>query len=280
VPRGKVMPVNPQPVIQADATKGQKEYSNIYYYCSADVFFSILINGTLWLTDNRLMNDIQECQFIGTLFNKFKNQFDDDENKKIDDFMENEMSSPKFLCCFSDDGGDKLSQWRGYGNDGQGFSIGFDRMTLNQMIGVGKELKTVSYYDDVEISEYDPNNPNSLIRQSSIVEKIKTALKDGGYLRQLAFLSALVKHNSFIEEKEVRIICCDDDGKKFECVKNRIFPYIEVDVGKSIKEIILGPCNKSTSEDIKCFLKNHSKLENKDSVSVHTSGARKHYGNR
>lgn len=119
--------------------------SVIYHYCTAETMLSILSNNCLWLSDSTKTNDQTEINWlldnISQVFDevllKYKSEFDENILLKVKGVVEqilnrvilykipNAQQKKKFLTCFSENG-DLLSQWRAYGNNGCGISIGFD----------------------------------------------------------------------------------------------------------------------------------------------------------
>lgn len=121
----------------------------IYHYCSVEVMKSILCNKNIWLSDTYKTNDKLEMYWILSnvrdvlpdIFKECAEKYKQEIVKYIDIFIEsfdniiesyrqpNEYKSKKFVTCFSEKG-DLLSQWRAYGDDGFGVSIGFDTKFL------------------------------------------------------------------------------------------------------------------------------------------------------
>lgn len=117
----------------------------IYHYCSTEAFLSIIENNCIWLSDISKTNDSTEMQW---LFSNVKSavsntlsQLEDKVslavrlqvelliNQLINGYLISKSipiteSEKNFLTCFSEES-NLLSQWRAYGNDGKGVSIGF-----------------------------------------------------------------------------------------------------------------------------------------------------------
>lgn len=149
----------------------------VYHYCSLDTFNLIISNKTLRVSDIAKSNDSEELKWISNnicntvidtiLRNKVLCKKYNIDNDKINDiklrikrttdavFVNNSRTMLSLACCFSEMG-DLLSQWRGYANDGNGISIGFNKeilMTLN------------SYYFTYGFQkvEYDAKKQNQFI---------------------------------------------------------------------------------------------------------------------
>ena len=107
----------------------------VYHYCDANALLSILTNQKLWYTHAAYLNDTMEikrgveiCQEL--LSDKLKSFPNDPVLESAKSYLANAEKWQYYVCCFSD-GRDKLSQWRAYANDGDGFAIGFKKHYLN-----------------------------------------------------------------------------------------------------------------------------------------------------
>lgn len=127
--------------------------SVLYHYCSVDTLISIIESYNIWLSDAEKTNDYTEMKW---LFAKIREVIDEtvssyekiyghellQKTKKIAfEAVENLLSkkapmvknSKSFLICFSE-ASDLLSQWRAYGNDGNGVAIGFNTEILEKLM--------------------------------------------------------------------------------------------------------------------------------------------------
>ncbi|EDO2996150.1 DUF2971 domain-containing protein, partial [Salmonella enterica] len=88
---------------------------------------SIIKNKKLWLSSMDHLNDFMEKRLFISEFEKFINESEDPKvYQSIRRSIEANMNlGTPYLCCLSGSG-DILSQWRSYGQDGYGLSIGFD----------------------------------------------------------------------------------------------------------------------------------------------------------
>jgi hypothetical protein len=173
-------------------------------------------------------------------------------------------SSTTFCVCFSESR-DKLSQWRGYAQDGKGIAIGFDKEIL-------KELNQISEFH-IAFGKVIYDNPQEYV-QRIIADNIKKLEYKGtghvafelsqNYRMQFPF----VKNPGFKEENEWRAIVCSRIGSynipssdnilfskiKYRTANDKLIPYIEMnfeEVKQSIiKEIIIGPKSEVEVDDI------------------------------
>jgi hypothetical protein len=102
----------------------------LYHYCSLETFTKIIDSKYLYMSHYEYMNDYLDMQWIYHMIDNELKKFTD--KVKVEQFVKNFNLniSDKYIVCFSEKG-NILSQWRAYGNDGQGVSIGFDMSLLN-----------------------------------------------------------------------------------------------------------------------------------------------------
>ncbi len=141
----------------------------VYYYCTHNVFNSIITNKSVWLADMLKTNDYAEIIYtMSSVVDAFDKQlekktfsFDDEENAYIQDKISklvkkrcNSILSNCFwlAICFSSQG-DDLSQWRAYGNDGKGYAIGFDLKKLKEFVRHPLFRVDNICYDEIEKNE-------------------------------------------------------------------------------------------------------------------------------
>jgi len=108
----------------------------LYHYCSNVSFISIVRSQSIWASEFSLSNDALEGKWIRKILEECCEDRGLSWFEAIDILrvFDNEVLS--FLgaagFCMSEDG-DLLSQWRGYADDGQGVSIGFDDERLKAL---------------------------------------------------------------------------------------------------------------------------------------------------
>ena len=117
----------------------------LYHYCSLETFCNIIKNKSIWLSDFRKTNDKKELIWLRTTV-----------EKELYSCIQTKMSSCKIgeslgwelvrqliehagaeLGCWGfclSEKPDNLGQWRGYGDDGRGVSIGFKQAELKDII--------------------------------------------------------------------------------------------------------------------------------------------------
>lgn len=171
---------------------------------------------------------------------------------------EDPQQTDVFAVCFSKDGGNRLSQWRGY-SQGRGVSIGFNIFELQQYCDAfsarwrssapegshgGAMLIPVIYVGQSESDAHlDKVIDGYLERSSFSGDDPRKAL-----CRSVSFFAANTKHSAFAEEKEWRIMVFDHllpQPMKFRTRGLMVVPYRELDFQPSIvpaiHNIIVGP---------------------------------------
>lgn len=131
---------------------------NIYHYCSLETFSQIVKNKTIRLSDLNKTNDYMEKKWgkdllYGVLCDELKRNgidmnlkedywYSDNAHNHMEQ-LENEiklfLKHQTLIVCFSKES-DMLSQWRAYGDDGKGVSIGFDVSMLKRALKGEKHL--------------------------------------------------------------------------------------------------------------------------------------------
>ena len=239
----------------------------MYHYCSMQSFFGIIKSNSIWLNDVSKTNDVYEYSWILEIMEDILHEVD-----LADKFDKNYLKNSfirffqPHMACFSREV-DSLSQWRGYADDGRGIAIGFNRRYFERNKDqVNKEII-------VEDIIYDP------VKQRQKVERLlmrelgrlaRSGEPQGFFTLELEMLSHIIKygqafkHESFKEEKEIRIIhgysdlLAEPDMFKYRVARDDLLSYIEFSLNvnneDSITEIIIGPRCKATENEIRPFL--------------------------
>ncbi|MFQ9247050.1 MAG: DUF2971 domain-containing protein [Clostridium paraputrificum] len=222
--------------------KRNKKDNLIYHYCSLETFFAIITNKCIRLSDLNKTNDYMEKRWITTLIegelisalkeweieiNLNEDYWYSDNAKSHMKYYKNEMESvlyhekPVLISCFSEEK-DILSQWRAYGNDGMGVSIGFDYKLL-KLLEKGENkiwVEKVLYKENQQKALLDSCINNTLCYMEKYFnnDEFKVTKDYNNYFRDnfdifcevlpdyLEQVSCYIKNPAFSEEKEVRII--------------------------------------------------------------------------
>jgi len=276
------------------------------HYTTASGLRGILETGELWATNVRFLSDFSEFTYGIELCREIANRLvarsQNEHTSAVIESMMKYISSPPtledYVCCFSEDG-DLLSQWRGYTNQGRGYSISFDfsRLGLNlaQTAGLNKIIynkKTqTKIIKDIFLIGMDYINERFLEKKPHMDHYIEDT---GENLKNVfhQWISRF-KHPSYFEENEWRLSMYrypndkkEKDTKRpfgeneleFRIEREIFIPYMKIPFGKprnlprshySAKKIIIGPTHDFDlcEEGIRRFL---SSLKKK-SISVSRS---------
>ena len=239
----------------------------LFHYTNAAGFLGILETQRMWATDASCLNDRQEVIYAKELITEQLEQLCEypdwnptfritpDEQTRLnevrDRFLSVQIISDVFVASFSTKI-DSLSQWREYGS----YNIGISGLALQ---------RCAQQYTDAFLGRcvYDQPVQLDLVRylvQSLIIEyrshsdpqKLEEEL-----LSILYRYGALLKHDSFREEAEWRIVLSDMQNLEFREHKNIVVPFVTVDVRNALKTrgndpvvplIALGPGNDRVAE--------------------------------
>ena len=211
----------------------------LYHYCSLETFISIISNKCIRLSDLSKSNDYMERKWIISIIEEAldkslkdegiiidlreKYWYEDGINNHIEyllSMLKYKVMESSYIACFSRKG-DLLSQWKAYGDDGKGVSIGFDSKLLRKV----NSNKNDIYIEDIL---YDKDEQIEDIRLSvnDAVTYMKNLFHDDAVrvgddfnkyfieefdafceviCDELEISSCYMKNPAFKEEDEVRI---------------------------------------------------------------------------
>lgn len=170
---------------------------NIYHYCSLDTFTKIVSGKTLRLSDISKSNDSTEINWITKYIKEvFIKSYNDDNagyfktslpieifEELVDFNMKNFFSDEIrmyefFVCCFSEKS-DLLSQWRGYADDGNGVSIGFDKEIIDNFVKLIDNRTIKSSVIRVDKVVYKESEQRKIVKSISLdlIAKLKEQIK-------------------------------------------------------------------------------------------------------
>lgn len=247
----------------------------IYHYCSLDTFTQVIKNRTIRLSDLDKTNDYMEKRWgIELLQEALKKElennnipmnlqedywYSDNAHNHIEQLnndIDNYLNHQTLIACFSLER-DQLSQWRAYGQDGEGIAIGFDYDCLKHLLKEQKEL----FIDKVA---YRKNDQEKLIRKKMFVpafeymrdmfqrESVRCSDDFNTYFVEEfdCFCEVLdtateqvftfLKNPAFEEEKEVRIVYNTGIYEEIETRELKEILNVRIEIGKN-KELILQP---------------------------------------
>lgn len=227
----------------------QKSDELLFHYTNIESFVSIIGHGELWASHIRYLNDTSEQRLMWD---------------HVRARTQTKLNAPEldvYVLSFSKDGGDSLSQWRGYGGSA-GVAIGFDSEELkkrcsafttakshNQRYPMGFAILTAVNY----IEPYGDERANKIIdvfmKYPEVTVHESRFTKEEAFARRVSLSSSSMKHKAFCDEREWRIAIFDlpEDSVRFRTRKSMMIPYVPFDLGRGepewplIKRVIVGP---------------------------------------
>ncbi|MEQ9091072.1 MAG: DUF2971 domain-containing protein [Balneola sp.] len=265
-------------------SKDEMKQDEIFHYTSVDSFSKIISNSSVHLTSSIYMNDGEELIWIKNILdhhhlesNNFK--YNEDRVKQLLKMLDQIEEMEVFLFSFSKKK-DLLSQWRGYADDSEGVSIGFN---IEELV---KELKSkrlrrssgsVSITDMASFQlfsiEYDIIKQYEELKLDKNPKELHWNWIGSDFTWFKSVLSRF-KSLSFKEEYEVRlsylpVINVLKDGIRingglqdifYKSKNGQLIPFFELklkNMDKIISSITIGPNCRLTKSEIKRFLRTH-----------------------
>lgn len=247
----------------------------LFHYCSANGLHGIVCSKSIWATEIHCLNDAQEFRYTYSLIRDvikriLTNADLMEREKKFFQSLPNLLNSTEwanvFIVSFSAVG-DLLSQWRAYCPNGSGYSVGFDskkliflaekqNFTLEQCI-YDREVQESQAYKLLMHGSHEYYDKSE---KEDDVEILKTT-----FLPYLKHIAAIMKHPSFEEECEWRLVSRDltleNSYVNYRPVNNNLIPYIpfKLEYDKtlnSIGSIRIGPTPdiELTEHSLKAFI--------------------------
>jgi hypothetical protein len=247
----------------------------IYHYTNDAGLRGILESGKIWLTDVFSLNDPSELSHgFSQAIDIMKRRAADGppETKTFAQIVEAfgtqgglRAVAHYFTCSLSSDG-DDLGQWRAYGDDGRGYSIGFDTKMFED--GFVRDSSPGHWsnstfwvtYDDAQLVELQGQIVDSMFRLISLPRgrdlesAVMHAYMDNlevSYLLHAVRTVLFFKHEAYANEKEYRLLQIDRAGKtrppvvKYRSRPYRLIRYREFDWRSqskvALKSIMVGP---------------------------------------
>lgn len=266
--------------------------TSLHHYCSASAFLSIISDKKIFLSSMLQTNDRTEGKIVTS---KILSLIDSDKVSPghriaMKHFIQNINEYYQCAAFCLSWSSDLLSQWRGYGDDGSGFSIGFSQKYLrilieNSKYEIGDAVMDNVIYSNEEHEKFaqhtykalknvitsidelrNAKNTNRKIAKGTINETVGLDLSD--FSDAISGSSNLFLHKdpAFKEERESRILCNISGRSKgllHRTAKNAIIPHIELRISNHdsqyqlIQEVILGPKNNTPKSVVRNLLYNN-----------------------
>jgi hypothetical protein len=229
----------------------------LQHYTNDQGLFGIVKSNFIWATDITYLNDSSEYVIATQMIRSYLAEKSNYVSLGCAEILRrsgindlNNLDSGYFITCFCENR-DLLSQWRGYGNAGSGYSMGISSRSIPT--DNNSQLRRVIY---------DKNVQNTLVK--GLVDSVcdyfdeiysKTELKDlqdilpyfASFLSlHLTEFALCFKHEAFSEENEIRLIYRYNSSKderklKFRAAKDRMVPYMEIPLVSKNKQLPIIP---------------------------------------
>lgn len=240
----------------------------LYHYTTFTGLLGIVKSRALWASDIRYMNDSAELRHTADLINSEVRERIDSGNPNSSllaqfvDWVSHRITNGHMMFGVSFRAqGNLLSQWRGYSTPGKGVSLGFCpeyilRCAEKQQFLIGKciyeptrqRMLIRQVVDAVEMLASSEAGGESVAAERSVLYRKAFAAMETDLLR----IAAILKHPSFREEKEWRIVSPVIANNARAPILFReghamLVPYIEFDVSMGedtpilMDHLFLGP---------------------------------------
>jgi hypothetical protein len=247
-----------------DEYLGKVPNSALYHYTNAAGLIGILKSKSIWASSIHHLNDTQEYKHavrmmsdeletrlrnIGSQSGLERLYGTEGPLSLLRENLENLKETPLYIASFSEHK-DVLSQWRGYCQGSDGFSIGFMPQTLTSLKQAGFQLVKCEYSEKGQkrlcnalIDSYLEMDSTSNVKRS-----LWRLGRELNWRSKFSFLAAAIKHSGFREEAEWRLVGKeeDHDDLRFRAGRSGVIPYLEIplaadDENIPVAELVIGP---------------------------------------
>jgi hypothetical protein len=232
---------------------------SLFHYTDAGGLLGILREKKIRATHYRYLNDRDEMRRGEEIVQRVAKQFSVDQQRStlhrfvFEKFIEHHATRSLtktvavFVASFTDDGND-LSQWRGYGANGAGYSLGFSGFRLAQGdvadAAMSLELYQCEYDDEAfrssVITHFDKilNTMDRILAEHGISNGTYSAAIGSAvahFLRAVAAIIPRLKQGAFSKECEWRLVAMpmldrERDVIRFRESSRGVVPYVEIDL--------------------------------------------------
>lgn len=179
----------------------------LFHYTSLPGLLGIVTSRTIWASDIRYLNDSLEYSLAAKIAREQLGgsySFD----KQLTGALEGLDQRDAFAVSLSENG-DLLSQWRAYCEPGRGVSVGFDVTRLQQVTDAHDFVFMPAIYDpEVQVHLVRLVVGNAVAAYEE--RKLEREAIIDAFVDDMSLLARVLKHESFAEEREWRIISIHD----------------------------------------------------------------------
>ena len=213
------------------------EMTLIYHYTTAEAFMNIVQEASLRFTDYRFLSDETEFNYGMTIvYNCLRDLASNDgdaahfERQMQRFILETNRNNP-FVCCFSRKR-DDLNQWRAYSIGVSRVALAFDQELCSSMLlGTSGSMGEIIYDQGAQLHICGSVAAECYLQYREFMSRYDgLSDRDGRQFNDqmlqlaasLAMTAARMKHSSFEEEQEFRIVC---DPSPMDPILTRIGPF-------------------------------------------------------
>jgi hypothetical protein len=236
----------------------------LYHYTSVSGLDGILNSSTVWASAAQFLNDSKEyllaIDIARRQMSNLRHKEQDRARARLLEYLNEQWERMEGLeiCIFSlSKEGDLLSQWRAYCPPEGGYSIGFIGQQLREIVAPQGGYVAPCVYDQIQQEQLIAEVLAPVLRMlPDVVPDDEAMMKEIGeqfatlLFNQLVIVAPLIKHYSFAEEKEWRLVWVpgrtEEVPIRFRPARGTYIPYVALSLlGKNgkveIGEIIVGP---------------------------------------
>jgi hypothetical protein len=234
---------------------------SVYHYTSLEALNGIVSNKTFWASHIKYLNDTSEQIILRHLVQHRILELLGTQPSIVPEQWEAHFAREReiFVVCFSEDGGDRLSQWRAYGGN-SGVCLKFNKAALLSYCHASDDVRGVVFQKIHYVSPEGDRHLNALAEK--ILKDLNKTGSDKRIPIEVAIEGAFFKHAAFREEKEWRMLVVQlDQALKHRVRGSLLVPYIELDLKTRLADlleaVIVGPIShkEQTAEAIKGLLR-------------------------
>lgn len=214
----------------------------IFHYTDAAGLIGIVNDNKIRATNFRFLNDPKEFMYgFGVIASLIKKEFSNNQDPLLAELLDGacagQHSIDLFVACFSEDY-DDLSQWRLYGDGGQGYSIGIRKSDLESLLDTSSaiplrfRLSRVIYDREKQEAAFKMliNHTAELARKLGKTSPNSITECKHFIGNEIMNLCASIKHPAFHSEREWRLICLtsprSENKISFRAGRFGLTPYI------------------------------------------------------
>jgi hypothetical protein len=223
--------------------------STLYHYTTPAGLLGIIENNKLWATHINYLNDATELGYARELVETaLARHARTTRSPHVREFVHRARQTfdvsktmDVFVACFCEDG-DLLSQWRGYAQTGEGYSIGVGADQLGKIgSGLNYFLGQVVYDRAVQGSVVDDileaccagalrlTAGMSVEAASTVVDELCQVFRRAIWFLMVTFKDAMFKEEN--EWRAIEIMNQTETAKRvrFRSTSSKLIPYVELD---------------------------------------------------